>query len=341
MSEIGCILAPSWCQYTGIRATCRSKGKIMISRKALAGGIGPVVAVSLLTAGQMIAQSASQPSFLAASVKIDSTTPAHPSRRGGPGSDDPGRLTYTQLSLMTLILFSYDVKNDQVYAPTSVADLPDLFTITATMPLDTTREQLQFMLQDLLAERFHLRLHHETRDRPGFDLVVAAGGSKLKKWVPDPAADTSPTVSGGSDAQGFPRLAPGKLGRPVLFPRGGKRGMVQSTDRTTITDFAADLGMLINLSNGARLSDPQPVVADKTALAGIYEFRLEFEGGSSLAATSPSSAPDAVPVAGDPSDGLTLFVALEKQLGLKLMKAKSVPVDVLVIDHMDKVPTEN
>jgi uncharacterized protein (TIGR03435 family) len=54
------------------------------------------------------------------------------------------------------------------------------YTISATFPPDTTLAQFQLMLQNLLAERFHLALHHETRASPGYDLVILPGGTKLK-----------------------------------------------------------------------------------------------------------------------------------------------------------------
>jgi uncharacterized protein (TIGR03435 family) len=84
-----------------------------------------------------------------------------------------------------------------------------------------------------------------------------------------------------------------------------------------------------------------PRVADKTGLTGVYEIKLEFEGTAVVPGSlpvmqnTPSAASDPGPV------GATLFTALENQLGLKLIKAKDVPVDVLVIDHVDKVPVEN
>jgi uncharacterized protein (TIGR03435 family) len=71
-----------------------------------------------------------------------------------------------------------------------------------------------------------------------------------------------------------------------------------------------------------------PRIADKTELTGEYEINLEFEG-----TLTPGYAPSA--------GGPTLFEALEKQLGLKLVKTKDVPGDVVVIDHLDKAPTAN
>jgi uncharacterized protein (TIGR03435 family) len=88
-------------------------------------------------------------------------------------------------------------------------------------------------------------------------------------------------------------------------------------------------------------------VVDKTHLAGKYDFRLEYScagcrGLSSIAATLPWIA-GRLPADAEPAgSGLpTIFTALEKQLGLRLEKVRDVPVDVIVVDRVDKVPTEN
>ena len=98
-------------------------------------------------------------------------------------------------------------------------------------------------------------------------------------------------------------------------------------------------------SNGVSLADNVPRIVDKTGLAGTYEFTLEFAGitifPASLVALAPPAA-DGPAVAPDPGEiGPTIFNAAQAQLGLKLQKVKSVPVDMLVVDRIDKVPTGN
>ena len=115
--------------------------------------------------------------------------------------------------------------------------------------------------------------------------------------------------------------------------------MIRLTNRQSMDQFAIRIGPLLNASLGLPGDVPKPRVADKTGLKGIYEFRLTIEQGAAPAAVLPP-ANEIV----DVSSGLrgeSLFTLLQKQLGLKLVKAKDVPVDVLVIDHMDKAPTEN
>lgn len=115
--------------------------------------------------------------------------------------------------------------------------------------------------------------------------------------------------------------------------------MVHLTNRQPLADFASDLrGFAVMAENTrgdseqqgpagrGRLASllpfpPSPRFIDKTGLEGPYEFTLDFEGSL---------------IAGRPSEGgPTLFQALERQAGIKVMKVKSVPVDVLVIDHVD------
>jgi hypothetical protein len=110
--------------------------------KRITFGIGLVAAVQLLAA-----QSAALPAFDAASVKIDNSafTPAVSGRaHGGPGTDDPGRFTYTQTRLKYLVMLAYGVMADQTLGPAWLDDVQgESITITATMPPDTSKEQFQ------------------------------------------------------------------------------------------------------------------------------------------------------------------------------------------------------
>ena len=114
--------------------------------------------------------------------------------------------------------------------------------------------------------------------------------------------------------------------------------------------FVARMGVMVNESNGVEANANVPRVVDKTGLTGVYEFQLEFGGmfvnppslAANIAASKPPDASASGPVASDPGEiGPTLFTALEKQLGLRLVKVKSVPVDMLIVDSVDKAPSEN
>jgi uncharacterized protein (TIGR03435 family) len=125
--------------------------------------------------------------FEAASVK-----PAGPylpgtkySVRGGPGTDDPGRFIFPRATLSNLLMRAYNVPADQISVPAWFNNgAAYAYSIAATLPAGTTKDQFRMMLQNLLAERFHLRLHHETRTRPRYALEVASGEPKLKEWTP-------------------------------------------------------------------------------------------------------------------------------------------------------------
>ena len=156
-------------------------------RRAMMGG-----GLAVLTACAAFAQSTGNPpSFEVASVK-----PAAPMTdgrirvmtRGGPGTPDPGQITYSNVSIKNVMTTAYNVKGYQISGPDWLDSLR--FDITAKVPPGTTKEQFQLMLQNLLAERFKLTLHHQSKDLPIYALVVAKGGPKLKESVDDPNAAT-------------------------------------------------------------------------------------------------------------------------------------------------------
>jgi uncharacterized protein (TIGR03435 family) len=265
--------------------------------------------------------------------------------RGGPGTDDPGRVTFPRSALTDLLMQAYDVWADQISGPDWLSNRgSDVYTITATMPPATTKEQFRLMLRNLLAERFRLTLHHETQIRSGYELVVANGGPKLKEWTPP--ANGAPHQPGSVDANGFPKLDPSAgRGMVVRIPMSGRPAPIRMTLRESMATFCRGLGAQINASNGVPMGGPQPRVVDRTGLDGVYEFTLEFEGAmlpAGMMPPAPTGGDPSPPVASDLGDGApNLFTALEKQLGLKLQRVKNASVDVLIIDKVDKVPTEN
>lgn len=293
------------------------------------------LAVSVALFGTYLGLAQTNLAFEAASVK-----PAGPpvsnevngAMHGGPGTTDPGRITVYRGTLSDLLVRAYGVQRDQISGPAWIDDRETyVYRIDATMAPNTTREQFQLMFQNLLAERFHLRLHHETKTRQGYELVVASGGPKLTEWTPD---TTVPTATGkpGVDERGFLKLS-GNSGMGFVMPSGGRYGAVRFTYRQTMAEFCRGLGSEINMSTGVPVKAVQPRVADKTGLTATYEFTLEFAGSfagmqSAPAATDPAGAPD-------------IFTAVEKQLGLKLVKVPDLAVDTLIVDSAGKVPTGN
>jgi len=285
--------------------------------------------------------------FEVASVKpVSPDSTVETASFGGPGTSDPELVTYGRTWLRNLVSDAYGVRYDQVSVPDGMK--AEAYSIVAKIPPNTTKDQFNLMLRNLLAERFHLTLHHETKVRPVYILSVAPGGPKLRPASAEPnaatVASTAPPCE-GSGKNRFPGLRPGRTESHDWCP-----GVAYYTYRQTMAEFALGLGYLVSMSNGDGIlgkGPPAPFVVDETGLTERFEFTLEFAGS-----VLPSSPALTAALLGRPVDEVTpppnsntpsgpdLFRALEKQLGLKLEKGKR-PVDFLVIDHADKVPTEN
>ena len=168
-----------------------------------------------------------------------------------------------------------------------------------------TREQRRFMLQSLLAERFNLKYHHETRELPVYTLMVAKGGARLKDAVVPEGEKQSGKMRSGVRMNG----------------RGDFEGM------------NANMDVLCHvLSEQPELSH---TIIDKTGLTGGYDFHLQWTPADSAPAGPDGNSASSESDSNKPS----LFTALQEQLGLKLQLQKG-PVDVIVIDHIDK-PSPN
>jgi uncharacterized protein (TIGR03435 family) len=305
----------------------------------------------VLAAALAASCSFSQPtSFDTASVKVvDLTKPPTGGISGGPGSSDPGRIHFGRATMEQLLERAYGVASDQVSGPPWISDFmgKDFYEVTATLPPGTTKEQFQIMMQNLLAERFHLVIHREPRNYPGYELSIAKDGPKLKESAPDPAvaADAAPQ---------HPTFA--KDGSIVL-PRGPQALVTMSAGKLklkyqeqSLTTFVKNLGAMVSQTLGVdamELRTPRARVIDKTGLSGKYDFTLECacagcRGLSGMMGDLPKLREQTATAANPEPNGLpNIFVALEKQLGLNLEKTRDVPLDVIVVDRVDKVPTAN
>lgn len=300
--------------------------------------------IVVLAAGLAGGQTGSQPTaFEAASLKVAGKRfiPGLSGKMsGGPGTGDPGRIVYTQIPLMHFLMKAWDVEYYRIAGPAWLkASAPDadLYDITATMPPGTTRQQFREMLRNLLVERFRIRLHHETRTYPGYELVVAPGGPKLREPAnPDaPDPDSGPTGKSGDD--GFLLLPPGH-GKGVRMASNGIYAKFQNCALAELIE--PYLRSFLQQSTGAQTNH----IADKTGLAGKYDYTLKFDarGADSAVVVAPGvRAASPSGSASDPSGLPNLFNALEKQLGLKLIKSKGFPLDTIVIDEIQRVPAGN
>lgn len=203
------------------------------------------------------------------------------------------------------------------------------------------------MLQSLLVERFHLAFHRETASCPGYELVVDPRGCRLMPLSPKPpGADDSqaPKSAPGTGADGFPSVP----GPRMMGFRAGVAHQRIKFQELGINSVAVQLGFLIGRAQGKSVDDGsyQPRVVNKTGLEGIYTFILQYDcpACEPLTATS-SNAPDGIDapalVAKELGGFSDIFGAVQKELGLRLVRTADVPGEIIVVDQVDKIPTEN
>ena len=264
-----------------------------------------------------------QLTFDAASVRIHIDSPAAPPAgwHGGPGTSDPGQITYGNVPLASLLQDAFRVRLNRI-GPESMTQTGERYDVVAKIPPGATVQQMGVMLQNLLKERFHMVAHRETKEEPVYELVVGKNGSKLLAAQSAPAplpSGATPYRPPAVDQEGFPQIPAGQqmlLQRPL--PDGGVRlaGQMQP-----ISNLAATIEGVVE----------RPII-DKTGLAGRYDFKLAFS--RALTAVAPNS--DTEPADNSP----IIFDALQDQLGLRLQPARAM-VERVVIDHIDKTPSDN
>ena len=236
----------------------------------------------------------------------------------------PDGYSASNINPRMLISTAYDIKEDQIIGGPSwiTASSYDVEAKVLADPATShplTKDQRNQMLRSLLADRFQLTTHTETKEGAIYQLTLAKGGSKLKESKPtDPSAPPAKippgaVLRGGPDAGGAPRGGMIRMGGP-----GNLTGQGITAARL------ADL-----LSRQLR----KPIV-DKTGLTGNYDIALNWTPDTPMMSPGPEgSAPPA------DASGPSIFTALEEQLGLKLDSTKG-PITTLVIDHIEK-PSEN
>ena len=280
-------------------------------------------------------QSSSAPlTFEAASVRT--APPDRPGGvpvAGGPGTKDPGLFTGSGIPLLPLVMQAYDLK-----FRFQLAWLPwmetERYSIRAKVPPGTSKDQFRVMLQNLLVERFALKVHRETRNMSGYWLVVAKGGPKLTPSAPPPPvqpvqAEPSPATTLGKNGLP-PGVVIGRSGTPELAPGNTPHELVTRAGHFLRARRETAEYLAFRLSR-----ELQRPVSDATGLKGEYDYTLIWSPDHLMARSADSDS------GGEP-EAPPLFEALERQLGLKLQPVKrSIPVDVLVVDYARKIPTEN
>ncbi len=287
--------------------------------------------------------------FEVASVKPSVPGPgANAICRGGPGFGDPALLT-CQANLKRIILRAFGLRPFQLAAP----DWTDnqLFELRAAVPAGATKEQVEVMLQNLLTERFHLAFHREPREVTRYELLVAEGGPKLKDApeVTAPPDEAAPALRGPLDQAAMMERA-AMMKRELdkdKYPLVTGRAWRMVDGRARFYQPNGGVGGLLPM---LEMMLDKPVV-DATGLKGSYEIEMHWVGESIMSGQMKMAAaqaranaglpPAAQGTATDPGpSGPTIQQALRDQLGLKLQLKKG-PMETLVIDHVDKAPTEN
>ncbi len=242
-----------------------------------------------------------------------------------------GRFRASNISLLDYVRFAYKLTDGQIQilqanAPKWIETARFDIVAKSENP-DPTKDQMRLMMQSLLTERFKLVVHTETRELPVLALVLAKPGKLGPQLHPHPADDDAcsnvvasadhpsepkdpsdvPPVCGGLMSVGVP-------GSPSHVRIGGRK--------VPLTLLAAHLNEMGQFD--------RPIL-DRTGLIGTFDFALEW-------------GPDPAHVSATPEDHADrqtyLQEALQDQLGLKLKRQKA-PVNVLLIDHIDRQPTEN
>lgn len=281
--------------------------------------------------------------FEVASVKISDPNAAGPLPGGIPMMRPQGRggLAMSNMPLRLLIRMAYGVQDFQIIGGPSW-QTSNKFDITAKAAEGTTQgtPDMLPMLKALLADRFKLKTHTESRELPVYALVVSRGdgtlGDKMKPSTSDcsnAAGDAQKRAEaiakGGPDALAAIMPRPGTTWKcammPAIDPSNPSAGFGLRADGQPLTVLTQLLAQTTGRS-----------VIDKTGLTGLYDWELRFDPQVFLAMLPqlginlPGAAASALPFSDSPS----LLTALQEQLGLKLDSQRG-PVDVLVIDSAE------
>jgi uncharacterized protein (TIGR03435 family) len=208
------------------------------------------------------------------------------------------RYVIRQATMVDLMVAAYGVEADNVLGGPAWLETAR-FDVVAKAPRTTSGETVKLMLQALLADRFKLVVHRDSKPVQAFVLTVGKGKPKLK--------DSENTGKTGCEPQ-QQKPTPGVI-----------QYIVVSCHNVTMDAFAE---ILHDFASGYLTS---PVV-DSTGLKGSYDFDFKWTGRGQLAA------------AGD--DGISIFDAVDKQLGLRLDLGKA-PMLVIVVDSANEKPTDN
>jgi uncharacterized protein (TIGR03435 family) len=241
---------------------------------------------------------------------------------------DGSQARFTYFSLRDYVSMAYRVKLYQITGPDWIAS--QRFDIAAKLPDGADRAQVLEMLQSLLVDRFQLRMHREKKEFPVYTLEVDRGGLKIKEAVQDASegGGQSPiNIAAGGNASGIGA----NLGGGAFFTFGNNRFEAGKVDMPALTDLLS------------RFVD-RPIL-DMTSLQGKYDIALDLSPEDyqamliRAAIASGVILPPQALRALEGASGDSISNSLQKS-GLRL-EPRKMPLDVLVIDSIQKTPTEN
>jgi len=325
----------------------RAKKVLLASAGAIAL-IGPIAIGLLIAAGNVTVIEAQSPvatgqKFEVAAVHPCDRNVVEPVREmGGLGETGPSPNLVMKkcVTVMSLFKDAYFIFADGESRSSSVQIPPiegapawissDRYTIEAKA--DGTPGQpmmLGPMMQSLLTDRFHLKIHRETRSGPAYELTVAKGGPKLKATNGSCAIDVPPAAVPRDPATGNPIIppnghfrapdpGPGQQCHLILMLNDGPNRLLE-TRGMTIDDFSSWLFKVTNRT-----------IVDKTGLTGKFDIHLEYFPGETTTGITAADTNEA-----DAQTEATLPTAVEQQLGLKLVPIKGTH-QIIVIDHIER-----
>jgi uncharacterized protein (TIGR03435 family) len=296
------------------------------------------VSFGVFAACVALAQTA--PTFEVASIKA--AAPQEQGRMMVRMGGDAGRVDYANVSLKDVMARAYAVKRYQINGPSWLDS--ERYDITAKVPDGVTPDQVPAMLQQLLNERFKMAVHKETKEQPIYALVVGKGGPKLTKSEDDPnkpgpvmIGPNGEKIQAGRGGPGGPGGPGGGRGGMMLMSMNGPGGNARmQASRVTLGSFSDMLSNMLDrpVFDMTELTGNYDITLDVSMedLAGMKRMAVAHGPGPMGGGGDGNPAPDAAPSA-------SIFTAVQ-QLGLKLDPRKG-PVEFVIIDRADKVPTEN
>ena len=246
------------------------------------------------------------------------------------GLQPGGRFTAQNVPARELIRFAYNVQPFQIEGGPGWLN-SDRFDVTAKAEGELPQVgpgqagPIQDMMKTLLADRFKLKVHNETKEMPVYALVLARSDGRLGKQIEPSTVDCAASRGRGAGPGG----GRGGPGGPPAPPQPGERpqcGMFMGIGNVGAGDVPMQqLAQLLS-------QRVQRIVVDKTGLTGRYSFNIEFTPDQM---PPPGAAPPGVQLPAINPDGPSIFTALQEQLGLKLESTRG-PVETLVIDSIDQ-----